>query len=113
MREEDEKLKICPNGFHSNGNPDCHCGEKEGWVKRFEEKFGSLDQAAKDEIRYFILQEKESYSQDLIEKIEGIKEKKLFVSRDVFPEELVGKDVSSVFNYALSTIQEMIKEDNE
>jgi len=26
-----EKLKICPNGFHSNGHPDCYCGTK-GWV---------------------------------------------------------------------------------
>lgn len=25
---QSEKVKICPNGNHSNGNPDCHCGEK-------------------------------------------------------------------------------------
>lgn len=26
--EQNNKQKVCPNGCHSNGNPDCHCGEK-------------------------------------------------------------------------------------
>ena len=25
---QSDKQKICPNGFHSNGHPDCTCGEK-------------------------------------------------------------------------------------
>lgn len=112
-----QKEKICPNGFHSNGNPGCSCGEKkEDWEKEVSQHgqiifyLGEMDARdrypiAEKELIDYISSILLSQKQELREKMEGMR-------KDVRPEVTVwlwgNRETNEAYNRALDDILKLL-----